>query len=85
MRGRILHETCDVGVLLFPTLSPWLTLTSQLKFPFNKHILSVYNAPYALLGAWGYISEENRQRPYFCGPTFYLFLEFSPDPPSFQA
>lgn len=45
----------------------------------------MYNAPYALLGAWGYISEENRQRPYFCGTTFYLFLEFSPDPPSFQA
>lgn len=52
----------------------------------QQTFLSTYNAPYALLGAWGYISEEIRQTPNFRGSTFCLFLEFSPDPPpSFQA
>ena len=47
----------------------------------QQTFLSMYNAPYALLDAWGYISEEIRQRPNFCGSTFCLFLEFSPEPP----
>ena len=40
----------------------------------QQTFLSMYNAPYALLDAWGYISEEIRQRPNFCGSTFCLFL-----------
>lgn len=49
-----------MGVFFSSAVSTWLTLTSQLEFPCNKRILSTYSVPYALLGAWGYISEENK-------------------------
>ena len=49
-----------MGVFFSSAVSTWLTLTSQLEFPCNKRVLSTYSAPYALLGAWGYISEENK-------------------------
>lgn len=53
---------CD-GDVLFPTLGAQLTLTSQLKFPFSQQTFSsTYHAPHALLGAWSYISEQNRQK-----------------------
>lgn len=52
----------DGCVLLFPTLGAQLTLTSQLKFLFSQQtFLNTYDAPHTPLGAWGFISEQNRQ------------------------
>ena len=47
-----------------PTLDSQQTRKSRLKFPFCKQMFlsTYYDVSHAILGVWGYISEQNREK-----------------------
>lgn len=80
----------------FQTLGFNMVGTTFSGYPANYNVLAqiplcqqiflrTYNLSHAIWGVWGYIIEQNRKKPCFCGPTCYLFLKKFSLPPIPQA